>query len=51
MTHEAARSVICLADGNRLHFLLQEGISDLIHNFESNLLEPTSQSTEIVFKI
>lgn len=39
MTHEAAQSVICLADGNSLHFLLQEGISDLIHDFESNLLE------------
>lgn len=51
MTHVAARFVICSADGDSLHFLLQEGISDLIHIFESNLLESTSQSTEIVFKI
>lgn len=42
MAHEAARSVICLADGNSLHFLLQEGIPDLIHNFRSSLLEPVS---------
>lgn len=42
MTHEAARTVICLADGNSLHFLLQEGISDLIHILKSNLLESTS---------
>lgn len=42
MAREAASSVICLADGNSLHFLLQEGISDLIHSFESSLLESTS---------
>lgn len=42
MAHEAARSVICLADGNSLHFLLQEGIADLIRNFRSNLLESIS---------
>lgn len=40
--HKAARPVTRLTDGNNLHFLLQEGISDLLSVFKSNLLESAS---------